>query len=121
MGYLEIIGIGYAVNILAYVFIILISILNVIVNMLYGNAIDLMAESTVLKTLHAEYYELKKLVPKNISGTPEDKALFFPFMLLVPTFKLFFFSMKYGMNNYLALRIIKKNTEMKEWIKANEK
>jgi len=117
MGYLEIIGIGYLLNIASYGLVIIIAIINTIMAFSFGSPLDILEQSKALKSLQTDYNELKQLVPKNVSRTPEDVALFFPFMLVFSVFKLLFFSLKYGMNNYLIYKMQARLTKMETWLK----
>jgi len=120
MGYLEIIGIGYLFNIASYGLAIMVAVLNMVVAVLFGSKMQLFEQGKILKKLQVDYYDLKPQVPKGISMEGEDLAIFFPFMQVLTVFKFLFFSVKYGMNSYLIMKMEQKIYIMERWIKENK-
>jgi len=120
MGYLEIIVLGYTVNIVLLVLIMLLSILITLFNIFFGDAKSTILSSMVLEKMTAQYRQLEKIVPNNVYKTGSDYALFLPFMSVVPTLEFLIIAAKYGLTGYLVIKIQTKLDKMTNWLEEQE-
>ena len=120
MGYLEIIGIGYLLNIAGYGLTIMVAVLNILVLFLTGSKLQIFEQSKKLNELKAHYDILTPLVPSSFLFDKEDLGMFFPFMGIFAALKFFYYSAKYGMNNYLIMKLEQKIYIMERWLNDNK-
>jgi hypothetical protein len=118
MGYLEIILLGYMINISVYAGILVLSILLTLGGMfIWGDKNRMMTEGLEMQKLSQLFHESKKVAPRNVYMDASDYSLFFPFMMVYNGLRFLWFSGKYGIIGYTMLYIHIKLEKIEEYLK----
>jgi len=120
MPILEIIGIGFLLNIAGLIVVIALSILMTIISLFTKDMLVQMEEAKALQIVSDELKELQKDLPYRAGADFLDYGKWFPFGYIFPLVHFIIFATIYGPTMYMVIKIskrIKKLEAYKESLK----
>jgi len=113
MGYLEIIFIGYVINLMALAFMIVLTLLITLMPLFTRNTLAIMHNMDMAKKgqhLIDDIKLIRKNLPLTQRFTGDDMAIFFPFLYIPFILRIMWYSAKYGFFNGMNMLLEQKRT-----------